>query len=116
MTGHSLLFSAWGSFATLDSTYGKNWMQFPIQVFVGISSENCIIPFGVGAMRSECKGDYRWLIEQFHECHRNLPPTMITDGDTNISEAISEFASSIGAIVAQSVCSAWSASRTVAIA
>jgi hypothetical protein len=71
---------------------------------VGITSENCIVPFGVGAMRSERKEDYQWLIKQFYECHRSLPPTMITDGDTNISDAIAEFAASINVLVALLLC------------
>jgi hypothetical protein len=98
------LFKIFGSFVTLDSTYGKNWLQFPIQFFVGITSENCLIPFGVGATRSEVRGDYEWLMEMFYKCHQSLPRTFITDGDTNISDAISALAARLNRVVSLLLC------------
>ena len=80
-------YKAWGSLMTLDATYGKNWLQFPLQLYVGLSGEGCIVPFAVGCTRFEQKEDYLWQVEQFYEIHGSLPPTVFTDGDSNISDA-----------------------------
>lgn len=82
------LFLLFGSFATLDSTFGKNWMQIPMQFFVGVTNENVIVPFATCATRSETKADYLWIMEAFYECYNTLPPVMNVDGDVSISDAI----------------------------
>jgi hypothetical protein len=83
-----LLQKLFPSFATLDSTYGKNNLQLPLQFIVGLTNEGCIVPFGVGWMRSETLANYTWLVESYYTCYKMLPATMIVDGDKKLRDAI----------------------------
>lgn len=87
-----ILFRLFGSFASIDATYGKNNLQLPVVFFVGLSNEGCIVPFGVAFMRSETTVNYTWLARQFCECHRSLPRTVLMDGDLKIRAAIEDVA------------------------
>jgi hypothetical protein len=91
-----LLFHLFGSFASIDATYGKNNLQLPVAFFVGLSNEGCIIPFGVGFLRSETTESYTWLARMFYECYKSLPRTIVMDGDLKIRAAIDKVASEKG--------------------
>jgi hypothetical protein len=82
------LFRLFGSFASLDTTYGKNNLQLPVSFFVGVSNEGVIVPFAVGIMRSETAENYSWLAQSFYKCYGTLPSTVIVDGDRKLREAI----------------------------
>ena len=79
-------------FGTLDSTYGKNKLQLPVQFFVGQTNEGLIVPFGVGFMRAETKDNYKWLLQAYYRCYKTLPGVLIVDGDPKLREAIAEVA------------------------
>ncbi len=75
------LFRLFGSFGSIDATYGKNNLQLPVAFFVGLSNEGCIMPFGVSFMRSETIESYTWLARMFVSCYEALPRTIVMDGD-----------------------------------
>lgn len=83
------LFRLFGKYVcTLDSTYGKNKWNYPLQFFVGVTNEHKLISFGCGGMRSERYEDFLWLMHAFCRCYDTLPLCMIVDGDPSISKAI----------------------------
>ncbi len=94
----------WGHLCVLDATYGKNSLLMPVQCFVGITSENVIIPFSVGSTRSEVAADYIWLVETFFDHHGSLPSTWVTDGDEKIFGSISLVAAAKGVVVHLLLC------------
>jgi hypothetical protein len=89
-------FQRWGHLCILDATYGKNSLQMPVQCFVGLTSENVIIPFSVGSTRSETDLDYEWLVKAFLAHHGSLPSTWVTDGDEKIFGSIARVAQAAG--------------------
>ncbi|GEM_PF-6458730 len=99
-----LLFRLFGSFGSIDATYGKNNLLLPVAFFVGLSNEGCIMPFGVGFLRSETTESYTWLARMFYECHKSLPRTVVMDGDLKIRAAIEMVAREKGVEVAVLLC------------
>ena len=75
-------------YCTLDSTYGKNKLQLPVQFFVGQTNEGFIVPFAVGFLRAETKANYTWLVETYFKCYKTLPGAFVVDGDVKLREAI----------------------------
>ncbi len=79
-------------YATLDSTYGKNKLQLPVQIFVCQTNEGSIVPVAVGFMRAETKENYKWLLNAYYGCYKMMPSAMIVDGDVKLREAIADVA------------------------
>jgi hypothetical protein len=98
------LFQLFGSFGSLDTTYGKNKLQLPVSFFVGTTNEGSVVPFAVCVMRSETTENYTWLTQSFYKCHKMLPVTIIVDGDKKLREAIIATASHHGQQVAILLC------------
>lgn len=86
------VYRSFGSFLSLDATYGKNSAQFPIQVWVVLTNEKKIIPVAVSGTMYEEKDDYLWLAAQFYDAYKQLPRTIVIDGDMKMYSALFEFA------------------------
>ncbi len=98
------LFQLYSACCLLDSTYGKNNLMMPMQAFIGLSSENCIVVFAIGSTRSETAADFEWLLRAFYSRYLAMPRTWITDGDAKIYDSIAAVACENNLVVSLLLC------------
>ncbi|XP_077213947.1 protein FAR1-RELATED SEQUENCE 4-like isoform X2 [Tasmannia lanceolata] len=84
-------YAHFGDVVSFDTTYVTNTYNMPFAPFVGVNHHGQIIFFGCALISDESKATYVWLFKMWlRAMFGRAPPTILTDHDLTIKEAIKE--------------------------
>jgi len=85
-------YELYGDIIMMDSTYNTNLYRIPLVVLTGIRKDGKNVLFGLVLVNNETYETYKWILEHFFRANNNQYPRLIvTDGDTAMYKALSEY-------------------------
>ena len=84
-------YDLYGDFVSFDTTFSTNIYGLPFAPIIGVDNHGSTVLFGVGLLKDEKIGSFKWLLSTFVEAMGGKEPKyIITDQDQAMKTAIKE--------------------------
>ena len=84
-------YDLYGDFVSFDTTFSTNIYGLPFAPIIGVDNHGSTVLFGLGLLKDEKIGSFKWLLSTFVEAMGGKEPKyIITDQDQAMKTAIKE--------------------------